>query len=238
MSLILLTRPLEDSRRIADLLIGEGDETGNDSLIWPLFRIDRVISKDPWPASLDALLITSAHGIRGFAAQREARDLPVLCVGARTASVARGLGFKNTFSANGDASALADMARLSGARRLLHPCGRETTGDLAGALVRTGQKVFQRVVYEAVPAGPPPSPVLAALRRGAFDAVTIWSPRNARYLAERIGAAGDWVLGQATLIAISQAAAGPLGKSGFSALRVADAPNANAMVAAIREVCA
>lgn len=232
MSPVLLTRPLEDSQRFADMLA----EEGIDSLIWPLFRIDPVTPSDPWPRQIDALLITSAHGIRGFAAQREARDLPVLCVGARTAAVARNLGFKNSFSANGDAAALADMARLSGARRLLHPCGRETTGDLADQLAKGGQAVIARVVYEAVPAGPPAAPVAAALARGTFTAVTIWSPRNARYLAGQIETAGNWVLDQASLVAISQAAADPLAHVGFGAIRVAAEPNAGAMLAAIRSV--
>lgn len=226
---VLLTRPLDESRALADELEAEGIEP----LVWPLTRIEPTVTELKLPFNLDAILFTSANGVRALAALTDRRDLPALCVGDATAATARKAGYRDCFSAKGDARALGDLARRSGLRNFLHPRGRDAAGDLKGWLAETGQKVAEVVLYEARETGAPPAPVAAALRRGEVDLVTVWSRRNGAILARRLLAMGAR-LGRADLLAISSAAAEPLAKSGFRRVKIAESPGISAMRAGIR----
>lgn len=230
---VLVTRPLEDSRAVAEALEADGIEC----LIWPLTRIVPTMAALKVPHGVGGLLFTSANGVRAFAAACPRRDLPALCVGAKTAAAARRAGFAEAVSAEGDARALAALARKSGIRAFLHPRGRDATGDLKGWLAESGQQVAEAILYEARETGAPPAPVAAALAGGTVDAVTAWSPRNGAILVRRL-AAVDARLGTTDLIAMSPAAAEPLADAGFRRIIVAEAPDGASMLAAIRAVAA
>jgi uroporphyrinogen-III synthase len=226
---VLLTRPLEDSRALAETLEGEGVET----LIWPLTRVVPVAPTQKMPASTDGLLFTSANAVRALAALTDRRDLPALCVGDATQRVARGTGFRNCFSANGDARDLADLARRSGLRQFFHPRGRDSAGDLKEWLAASGQNVTEAVLYQAEEAGAPPSPVASAFAGGTVGLVTIWSHRNAMILKrwlDRVGAD----LSNTALLAISPNAAEPLARAGFVRVLIAETPGRTGMLAGIR----
>jgi uroporphyrinogen-III synthase len=229
---ILLTRPLEDSRALAETLEAEGIEP----LIWPLTRIVPTVTALKLPIATDALLFTSANGVRALAALVERRDLPALCVGEATARAARKAGFRDCFSAGGDARALADLARRSGIRDFFHPRGADAAGDLKGWLAETGQQVAEAIVYEAGETGPPPAPIAAALARGEVGLVTVWSRRGATILARHLANLGAG-LEDTGLLAISPAAAEPLAASGFGRVVVVQTPNLAAMLAEIRSYC-
>jgi len=226
---VLLTRPLAESRALAEIL----EEEGIEPLIWPLTRIVPTVAELKLPFNVDALLFTSANGVRALAALTDRRELPALCVGGATARAARKAGFVNCFTAEGDVSALVDLARRSGLRNFVHPRGRDAAGDLKGWLAESGQSVADLVLYEARETGPPPAPVAAALARGRVDLVTIWSPRNATILARNLGTI-DPNLAATELVAISPAAAAPLAGAGFHRVIIAESPNSPAMLAAIR----
>lgn len=217
---VLLTRPLADSRALADALV----EAGHDPAIWPLTRIAPAATRLALPPTVGGLLFTSANGARGFAALCPRRDLPVLCVGAATARVARDLGFPNAFPAGGDATALATLARLSGIGHFLHPRGAEAAADLP-TLLAPAQRVTEVVVYDAVETGPPPAPIRAALGAGAFDTLTVWSARGGAILARHLADLAA-PLHATRLIAISARAAAPLADLGFAALVVPPTPDA------------
>ena len=87
----LVTRPEEDARAIAAELRAQGIET----ILAPMLSI--VQRRDPKIdlSGIQALLFTSANGVRAFAAASGARDLPVFAVGDATAGAARNAGFKN-----------------------------------------------------------------------------------------------------------------------------------------------
>jgi uroporphyrinogen-III synthase len=227
--LVLLTRPPDDSRALAEALEGEGI----DPLIWPLTRIVPTVTALNLPPTTGGLLFTSANGVRALAALTGRRDLPALCVGEATAEAARKAGFSDCVSAGGDARALAEMARRSGIRAFFHPRGRDAAGDLKGWLVESGQRVTEAVLYRAEETGPPPAPVAAALARGTVELVTVWSRRASAILARQL-AGMDASLDDTGLLAISAAAAEPLEASGFRRIVLAGAPDGAAMLAAIR----
>ncbi|MEM1344046.1 MAG: uroporphyrinogen-III synthase [Pseudomonadota bacterium] len=222
---VLLTRPVEENRPLAEALAEDGIET----LIWPLTRIVPLMAEITLPPAVEALLITSANGIRAFAALSPRRDLPVLAVGDRTAEVARGLGFKLTLSAGRDAEALTELAVRSDMGRFFHPRGRESTGDLKARLEAFGRHVSEAVVYAAEETGPPSAEVGHALRAGRIALATVWSQRAARVLLGHLTTLAT----PPRVLAISERAAQPLAAAALTGILVAPRPDSAAMRQAI-----
>lgn len=176
---VLITRPEVDAAPLAAVLAGRGYET----LLQPLLSI---VPLAPAPVidltGVQALLFTSANGLRAFAQACPARDLAVYAVGDATAEAARSAGFAQVASAHGD---VADLAALVGDRcnpaagALLHAGGSRLAGDLAGDLARAGFAVRRLVLYKAEPASHLDREVTAALAAQSIDAVLFFSPRTA-----------------------------------------------------------
>ncbi|MEO0999557.1 MAG: uroporphyrinogen-III synthase [Pseudomonadota bacterium] len=221
---VLLTRPRAQAEETAAALAG----VGIAALLSPLSEIvDRPGAVDL--AGTDALLFTSANGVAAFARRSDARDLPALCVGDRTAAAARAAGL-SAESAAGDAAALAVLAARRGGR-LLHLRGADQAGDLAAALRAAGIAVRDQVLYAAERR--PLSPeARAAAEAGALAALTAYSPRAAGALAAEV--APGWPLPRMALAAISEAAAAPLRHLPWARVEIAARPDGPAMLDAIK----
>ena len=133
----LVTRPREEAEALAAALAARGVA----ALIEPLMEVHFHAAATLDLAGVQAVLCTSANGVRALARASGERRLPLLAVGDATAARARAEGFAAVASAGGDA---ADLARLAAARldprkgRLLHVCGSAVAGDLAGDLRARG----------------------------------------------------------------------------------------------------
>jgi uroporphyrinogen-III synthase len=229
---LLLTRPEPDAERTALTL----RRRGHVVLTAPLLRIEPIdVRLGERPGAV--LLMTSASAARIMAVHPDLsglRDRPVFVVGAHTASMARTAGFTDVTSANGDARDLARLVaqRLAGsAARLIYLRGRETAGDLAGALTRDGLKVESIAIYEANAIQQFPAPVEAALRTGSIDGVLHFSRRTTQaYLAcaEALGAP-EWALRPAHYCLSAQVAA-PLVDAGAALIRRAARPDEAALL--------
>ena len=123
-------------------------------------------------------------------------------------------------SANGDLDRLAALliAQGSGVGPLLVPGAREPAGDLP-ALLQGQVEARALPIYEAVET--------AAVAPDAFDAVLIHSARAGRALAALGPFAGQ------TAVALSAAAAAPLGDHSGLAIRLARTPDEKALLAAL-----
>ena len=145
----LVTRPLDDSIDTAMRLTA----LGHESVIAPLLSIH---FRDGDEVSLDgvqAILATSANGIRALVRRTPRRDVPVFAVGRQSAEEARLAGFSDVRNAEGGSSALvAAAANWSEPANgtLLHVSGADVAGDLAGALEAQGFTVRREVLYEAM----------------------------------------------------------------------------------------
>ena len=117
---VLLTRPVAQSEAVARDLTKDGI----DCAIWPLTEIVLTSDTVEIPSATDGLLFTSANGVRAFARLFADRNLPALCVGPATEAAARSAGFADARSADGDAQALAGLARGSGLKALFHSLQR------------------------------------------------------------------------------------------------------------------
>lgn len=187
MSRILLTRPRPDSEALATTLTARGHAV----ILAPLLELALVPHAPVDPDGVQALLFTSANGVRFFdtrttGAQADGRDwhaVPVFAVGDATAAAARAAGFRHVTSAGGDAEALAERVIAScdpAAGRLVQPAGTVTAGALSERLAAAGFHLDRRVVYEARPVAALPPEARQGLYDATIDAALFFSPRTAR----------------------------------------------------------
>lgn len=144
-------------------------------------------------AGVQAILATSANGVRAFADARPERGLPLFAVGDATARAARAAGFEKVFRAGGDVEALAATVREEvdpGAGALLHVAGSVVAGDLAGSLGGSGFDVRRAVLYAAEVPAALPAAAAEGLTAGTIDAIVLFSPRTARTFVDLVVAAG------------------------------------------------
>ena len=228
---ILVTRPLEDGKEIAARLAERGHQALLAPLLEPRFQ-DGPLLEGQGDALKDvqALLATSANGIRAFIRRSARRDLPVFAVGPQTAQEARAAGFGDVRSADGDAKALAEATRrwASPVGVLLHVCAQDAPGALADSLTASGFSVRPCPLYTIEPALSFSPDAKAALIQGTLDAAMFFSPRTARIF----GALSDTLPTEGlTAFCISPATAQVLTPTRFAKIAVAAHPNQDAMLA-------
>lgn len=218
---VAITRALGDAERTAERIRA----MGADPVLAPLITIIPC-GYDTNVEDAQALLFTSANGVRSFPDARRLHAKPVLTVGDATADAAREAGFENVRSADGDVIALAELAKATldpNAGKLVHIGGDHVAGDLAGALRSAGFSTERRVAYAARAAIVLPSELLAPL-----DIVLFHSARA----AETFLALGAPNAGKLTAACISGAVAQAAGKARWARIVVSPAPRDDALVQA------
>jgi uroporphyrinogen-III synthase len=226
----LVTRPRQESESLAVALA----ERGIGALIEPLMDI---LFSSPGGcdlAGVQAVLCTSANGVRALALATDKRRVPLLAVGDTTASRARSEGFTAVESAGGDAG---DLVRLAAARlkpaegRLLHVAGDVVAGNLAEALCDLGFRVERSILYEARPVAALSFEAVNALRGGEVEFSLFFSPRTAALfagLAETARVAE--CCGRVTALSISPAADAALVSLPWHGRHIAERPNQAALL--------
>ncbi len=222
----LVTRPRGETIALAEALASRGVT----ALIEPLLDIHYRDLDTPLDLSgVQALLCTSANGVRAFARLTPERTLKLFAVGDATAARARAAGFREVYSACGAIGDLVEFAtrRLRPtAGRLLHVAGSVVAGDLGGELCARGFTVDRAMLYEARPAGALSTTTAGALAAGVVDFALFFSPRTAAIfvrLAEQAGIAE--AMRRVTAISISAAADAALGPLRFRLKLVSDRPD-------------
>ena len=234
---VLITRPLEDAKPLARELA----KIGVDSLIEPLLTIEYL--DDPPPlAGVQALLMTSANGVRAFVRLGNERTLPLFAVGDATARTAAEWNFENIFSAAGDVAALAELVAAKcdpAGGELLHVAGSRVAGDLGGRLAGGGFKYRRAVLYAAKKSENLTAEARDALRAGDIAGVVLYSPRTARTFAELVRAAGlDDDLANIYAFCLSAAVADALSGLGWCKPAVARHPDQASITVLIgNELC-
>jgi uroporphyrinogen-III synthase len=233
----LVTRPAEDAAPLARALA----ERGIEAVLAPLLSIrpaaDAATRISDALIGAQALLVTSANGIRVFANASARRELPVFAVGDASAAAARLADCRSVTGAGGD---VADLAALVAARlspqqgALVHIAGSDVAGDLAGILGKAGFSVRRVVVYEARPAEALPPEAAAVIAQGEPALAMFFSPRTAATFVRLAAAAGMEPSCRAlTALALSPAVAAALGALPWRHLAVARAPTQQALLEAV-----
>jgi uroporphyrinogen-III synthase len=230
---VLLTRPRLDAEETARLLAAQGIE----AVIAPLIEIGDIPGVSVDLAAVQAILATSANGVRALARATQERNTPVYTVGDASARVAADCGFTDVTSARGDVGALAALVRmkldpLAGA--LVHVTGSAVAGDLGAELASIQFVVRRSQLYCSQTVDALPAEARQALQTGAIDTVLFYSPRTAARFAKLVAEA-DLEKNCRQLIAccLSTAVAKALAALTFAEIRIAEAPNQDCLFAVL-----
>lgn len=228
---VLVTRPHPD----ADAIAAELHARGHTAFIEPLLEIVFVDGLALDLTGVQALLFTSANGVRAAARRTRERTRPVLAVGPATAAEATASGFTNVRQSDGDGvEALARFAHQTlkpegGA--LLHITGIVSAGDLKASLTPHGFTVRVERLYEAREAPSLSGALIAELGARQIDAALFFSPRTATLFVALITARNlEPACVAIDALALSPAVAAALAPLPFRAIRVAAHANAEAML--------
>src|SRR5579864_47160 len=232
----LITRPRAEAEALAALL----GERGIEAVIEPLIEIAHSAAVFPSLTGVQAILCTSANGVRALARASAERALPLFAVGDATARAARAEGFRQVESAGGDVD---DLAYLVGRRlkpqggKLLHIAGSVVAGDLAAALAAEGFAVERAVLYDASPAAALTIRTAQSIASGEFDFALFFSPRTAAIFARLAEDAGVREgLRPSVAVSISAAADAMLADLPFRDRVIAEAPTQAALIACVERL--
>lgn len=118
---LVVLRPEPGNARTAAAI----EALGHQAIRLPLFAVVPVAWTAP-PGHFDALILTSANAVRHAGPLPESlRGLPVVAVGAATATAARAAGLNVVLTGDADAAALVEQACARGLTSLLHLAGRD-----------------------------------------------------------------------------------------------------------------
>jgi uroporphyrinogen-III synthase len=227
---ILVTRPREDAARFAERLRERGHDVLCASLLSVRFFDGPVLTLD----GVQAVLATSANGVRALARRVQRRDLPLFAVGPQTAAAAQLAGFARVECADGDANALAaSVPRWANPANgmLLHAASVESEHRLQALLAPDGFQVRAEVLYDVVASDALPSVARAALAEDALDATFHFSPRSAAAFRDCVSRAHlTKACTHLWAVCISQATADALNPLEFRKVLVAAKPNQDALL--------
>jgi uroporphyrinogen-III synthase len=230
---LLVTRPQDDADKFASLLRARGHEP----VVAPLMEVHFLAGPPIDLDGIQAVLVTSANGVRAFTARSSRRDLTVYAVGPQTAEAARQAGFILVVSAEGDSAALVETVAHQAdpvKGTLLHAAGTETAGRVRQTLQAHGFRVEIAILYEARPTEVLPATAADGLRSENLDGVLLFSPRSAKTFACLVIAAGlSAHCARLVAFCISPATAEGLNGLNFSRVAIAGAPNQEAILGLI-----
>jgi len=237
---LLVTRPKEDAASLVTLL----KEKGHEAVLFPLLKIvaqpdGEKQLKDYKVSDIQALLVTSANGVRAFAQVDKRRSFYVLAVGSASAEAARAVGFKHVDSAEGDVISLEKLVREKckpEKGKLLHIAGSSVAGDLKGLLEKDGFDFDRAVLYRADKVTQFSDPLKAEIKAGKIDGVLLYSPRTAASFAELIeqdGLKND--IKNMLAYGLSEAVASKIKHLAFKDIKIAATPDQEALLKIIGE---
>ena len=231
----LVTRPRTEAAELAQALAARGIA----ALLEPLLDIRyRDFGDPPDFAGIQAVLCTSANGVRAFARLSPERAVTLFAVGEATAARARAEGFGDVHSAGGavgDLVELVERALAAGQRAgcCMSPAASSPAISAANcapaALLSIARYSTRRARSARLTAA-----TVRSIAAGLVDFALFFSPRTAAIfarLAERAGIAE--ATRQVTAISISAAADAALDKLRFRARLVAGRPDQPALLAAL-----
>ncbi|WP_282604868.1 uroporphyrinogen-III synthase [Pelagibius sp. Alg239-R121] len=235
---VLVTRPRPDAERFAEELSALGHNAQVEPLFEVVFHADAKVDL----TGVQALLFTSANGVRAFCSalaghRPEDLSLQVFAVGDASARTAAEYGFTSIESAGGDVTDLTALVtrRLEpAAGGLFHAAGSKVAGDLKGGLEAAGFRFHRSVLYETREAAGLSAGLQAQLRHGEIDAVTFFSPRTAGSFVRLISAAGlEETLRTSLAVCLSAAVKERLEPLHWKSVLVAREPTQAAMLAVL-----
>lgn len=228
---ILLTRPAAQSEKDAKTL----NAMGYNTILSPVLVFEPLSFTLPTPAHYSGLIFTSLNGVKAFQAccknhLRDYFDLSIFCLGEKTATYLKQLGFRSVHFTTGTARDLKDFIytqKLTAhGRPLLYLCAQDIAFAMDEALIEQTIPAQRQVIYRMMPAENFSPEALKALQENVIDSVMLYSQRSANAFAvliERYGLEDH--LNQIRLLSISQAVLGCVRALPFARTQVAKSPD-------------
>ncbi|WP_085907820.1 uroporphyrinogen-III synthase [Kiloniella majae] len=180
----LVTRPQADQEPFASDLRQLGREVYFDAVFDIVFRDSAELDLAELNLSgVQAVLFTSANGVRAYQLNSKDRSLPAFCVGDSSAAAARKNGFEKVYSANGDVSDLAELVRTKlkpKSGTLLHPAASKIAGDLQTDLSQSGYAYRREILYEAMSSTALLQQTGNLLKNNKIKEISFFSPRSSK----------------------------------------------------------
>ena len=221
----LLTRPQQDNRRLRQALVALGHRVDCAPVITITYYDRKPIDITPF----QAMLFTSANGVRAFALNSSVRNIPCFAVGPATAREAADCGFQTIFTAGGNVDRLAGLVQESldpATGPLLHISGRDIAGDLAALLGQAGFSLSREQLYQAEKTPRLPREILDLMAAGSISHIPLYSPRSAGIFGGLVRDAGqENCLKQITAVCLSPAVANMVKSLPWREILTAKYPN-------------
>jgi uroporphyrinogen-III synthase len=229
---ILITRPAEDATETASIV----EAAGFQAVVSPVIKINDTYVTLPDPSVCQALIFSSANGVKAFARRKPGHAFlskPVFVVGNHTAAAARDAGFLNVRNAAGTMKDLVALIKwqMSPPVRILHLRGQDVREDPADLLPRSeGWAIDGITLYSADPAQTLTPEASRAVESKAVEAVMFYSARSADLFGQACPQ-GDFTRVKALCLADSVVESLDIKK--WAEIRIAPHPDQSGMTALI-----
>ena len=233
---VLVTRPQQDAVALEAKL----RERGFSPLLSPMLKITYLEGARTSLDGVQALIFTSANGVRSFFSRNNAVSLPAYTVGEVTAATARAYGCVQTESAGGDVNQLANLliSRCDPeGGGLLHIAGSNLAGDLGKRLSSAGYKYKREVFYKAEKLRVLDKRCQEVLAGCKMDFALFFSPRTAvQFIDLALSAGFDREFERSVALCLSEAIAEKLNTLPWQQIITASAPTQCALLNALDKV--
>lgn len=242
---VLVTRPSQDSRRLAAHLAN----LGLGALVVPAIEIELIDASPEMDAHVERLdefawaVVTSANGARsvGAAARRLAVDLSKVrwaAVGNATVRELSRLGITDAWlPSQSNAATIARELPIQGGERILWVRGDLADEGLAQDLAARGTSVTSITAYRTIVAPASSRATLEdALSDGRVDAVILASPSAARGLVQLARDDNIGALLAVPAICVGERTAAAARELGFAVIGVAKTQDENALAELVAEL--
>jgi uroporphyrinogen-III synthase len=220
----LLTRPAIES----DALDKKLSELGHNVLIDPLMTIHNMPLNNCTLDQYQAIIFTSANGVRSFHTQKGPLNIPLFVVGDKTAVAAKKAGFTDVRSADGDVKKLALLLKktlIAENGPLLYLSAAHISHDLEKLLNDTSFIIDRHITYEVKAAPSMNKKSIAALENGEVDFIPFYSKRSALIFIDMINKNNlQHCTSTITALALSPALEGALKALSWQAILTAENP--------------
>lgn len=231
---LLLTRPTQAAQEFAQAALQAGWRGA--VVLAPLIQISHGAPDMSAVAGAGTLVFTSRHGVGAWQALGGRCDLPVWCVGPRTARAAKDAGFAQIRQAQGgDANSLrAAILAATPVPPVLHLRGAHAAMALAAELDKAGMPAQELVIYDQQECQFSER-ARALLLCPVTVVVPLFSPRSARLFSRELQKM-PYIACRLCVIAISRACAAAVDASKCSSVFTVDRPDGDAMLNAVLQM--
>lgn len=227
--LVLITRPSEDASALTKLLQIRGYKIVYEPLLSVFFLRPSIDL-----SGIQAILITSANGIRALATIVTIRTVRIFVVGYASAQVCYKYGFNRVTIADGNASTLISLVRhslLPEGGTLLYAAGSITTGNLPHQLKLAGFLVRKLVLYRADVTASLTQRVTNIFSSNEINAILFYSSRTAKIFTQLVLQTGVYKsLKNTCAYCLSDAVQNNLSSLPWKCVRVAVVPSQEALL--------